>query len=85
MPPVEAICRLVEDQHLRVTEHRGGDAEALLHAQRVALEPTVRRGHQADPLEDLVGPRDRQTDGQAAGPQVAAAGAALVCRGPARP
>ena len=33
---VEPVRGLVEEQHPRVAEHGGGDAEALLHAQRVA-------------------------------------------------
>ena len=33
---VEPVRRLVEDQQLRVLEQRGGDAEPLLHAERVA-------------------------------------------------
>ena len=38
---VETVGRLVEDQQLRAAEQRGGDAEALLHAERVAPERVV--------------------------------------------
>ena len=31
---VEPVHRLIEDQDLRVSQERGGDAEALVHAQR---------------------------------------------------
>ena len=40
---VEAVGRLVEDQHLRVAEQRGGDRQALAHAHRVALHAAGRR------------------------------------------
>ena len=38
---VEAVRRLVEDQHLRVAEQRGGDRQPLAHAHRVALHAAV--------------------------------------------
>ena len=38
---VEAVGRLVEDQHLRVAEQRRGDRQALAHAHRVALHAPV--------------------------------------------
>ena len=38
---VEAVRRLVEQQHLGVAEQRRGDAQALLHAHRVALDAAV--------------------------------------------
>ena len=56
---VEAVGRLVEDQHPRVAEHRGGDAEPLPHAQRVALELALGRRGQPDQRQRLVGPRCR--------------------------
>ena len=34
---VEAVGRLVEHQHARVAEQRGGESEPLAHAERVAL------------------------------------------------
>ena len=40
---VEPVGRLVEDQQLRVLEQRGGDAEPLLHAQRVRSRSGRRR------------------------------------------
>ena len=39
---VEAVGGLVEDQQLGVLEQRGGDAEALLHAQRVGARTVAR-------------------------------------------
>ena len=35
---VEAVDRLVEDERGRVAEQRGGDAEALAHAEREAAD-----------------------------------------------
>ena len=40
---VEAVGRLVEDEQLRVLEQRRGDAEPLLHAQRVRRRSGRRR------------------------------------------
>jgi hypothetical protein len=65
---VEPVDRLVEQQHRRVAEQRGGDAEPLLHAEREPSGPPVRHGFQpgepqqlADPAApDPVALRDRQ-------------------------
>ncbi len=46
---VESVGRLVEHDQLRVAQQRGGDAEALLHAERVRLEPVVCRGRRGRP------------------------------------
>ena len=40
---VEAVGRLVEHQQLRVAEQGGGDAEPLLHAERVLAEAVAAR------------------------------------------
>ena len=48
---VEAVGRLVEDQQLGVAEQRGGDAEALLHAERVAAVAVVAALAEADDVE----------------------------------
>ena len=60
---------------------RGGDAEPLPHAQRVALELALRRRGQPDQVEHLVGPLVGQPGRGADHPQVVAAGAALVRAG----
>src|SRR2546425_12401937 len=51
---VEAIGRLVQDNQLGVTQKRGGDAEALLHAQGVRLVRITGAGAQSAELEHLV-------------------------------
>jgi hypothetical protein len=52
---VETVGRLVENQDLRVTEQRIGDAETLTHAQRVVANATLGlRRRQADEIEHLV-------------------------------
>ncbi|MCF0087411.1 hypothetical protein B0E37_02474 [Streptomyces sp. MH192] len=51
---VEAVDRLVEEQHLGVAEERGGDAEALAHAEREALGAAPGHVLQADDAEHLV-------------------------------
>ena len=39
---VEAVDRLVEEQHRRVAEQRGGEPEPLAHAEREAADPPLR-------------------------------------------
>ena len=46
---VEAVGRLVEDQHLGVAEQRRGDRQALAHAHRVALHAPVGGGRSGRP------------------------------------
>jgi hypothetical protein len=53
---VEAVDRLVEQQHWRVAEQGGGDAEALGHAEGEAAHPLAGDAAQADLVEDLVDP-----------------------------
>ena len=57
---VEPVDRLVEHQHRRVAEQRGGDAEPLPHAEREAAGPAPGRRGQADLLEHLVDPAARR-------------------------
>ena len=45
---VEPVRRLVEDERLRIAEERGGDPEALPHAERVATRTTLRGTRQLD-------------------------------------
>jgi hypothetical protein len=52
-PRVQAVDRLVEHQHRRVAEQRGGDAEPLLHAERETADPAP--GHRLEPGQ----PQDR--------------------------
>ena len=52
---VEAVGRLVEDQHLRLADQRGRDAEPLPHAQRVVAHPPGRLlRRQADQVQHLL-------------------------------
>ena len=52
---VEAVGRLVEDQHARVAEQRVRDAEPLAHAERVGADALARRrAREADAVEQLV-------------------------------
>ena len=47
---------LVQDQYLRVSQQRVGDAEALAHPQRVLTDTLAGRGAvEADQVEQLVG------------------------------
>ena len=51
---VEAGRRLVEQQQLRVAQQRGGDAEPLAHAVRVAADPVAGAIGELDRLQRLV-------------------------------
>ena len=48
---IEPVGRFVEDQQLGIAEQRGGDAEPLLHAQRVVAVAVVAAAVQADVVE----------------------------------
>ena len=71
---VEAVGGLIEQQQVRIGKHRRGDAQPLLHAQRVRLDGILGPAAHADVLEHLV-ERARQL---AARPRRAPAGS----RGP---
>ena len=60
-PRVQAVDRLVEQQHARVAEQGGGDAQPLRHAERERPGPLARYLLQPGQGEDLLdpGPRDR--------------------------
>ena len=75
---VEAVGRLVEDEHLRVAEHGGGEAEALAHAHRVAAGALAGGRRDADQLEHLVDALGADPGGVGEDAQVVAAGAARV-------
>ena len=76
---VEAVGRLVEDQHLGVADQRGRDAEPLAHAERVVAHPAAGLGRgQADQVEHLVDPGGRQAHGALRDGEDLAAGAAGV-------
>ena len=52
---VEAVRRLVQDEEPARLEQRRGEAEALLHAERVRLRLLARGGRQAHPVEGRLG------------------------------
>ena len=78
---VQAVGRLVEDQHLRVAEQRGGDGQALAHPHRVALHAPVGGVVEPDGGEDLVDPAGGMPAGGGQDPQVVAGAAARMERG----
>ena len=51
---VEAVDRLVEEQHAGVAEQRAGDAEPLAHAEGELAGPPVGHRGEPDDVEDLV-------------------------------
>src|SRR5487761_2405842 len=77
---VEAVHRFVEQENGGVTEQRGGDAEALAHAQGELTDLLVRDRGDTRELENLLHARrgDRVGGGERA--QVVASGASRVDR-----
>jgi len=53
---VHAVERLVHDDHRRVAEHGGGDAESLAHAERVPARLATCRRAEADEIDHGVDP-----------------------------
>ncbi len=79
---VEAVGGLVEDQHLRVADEGGRDAEALAHAEGVVADPAARLlVGEADDGEHLVDPALRHPHRALGQGEDLAAGAAGVLRG----
>ncbi|MFN8167611.1 MAG: hypothetical protein U0S36_02375 [Candidatus Nanopelagicales bacterium] len=56
---VEAVGRLVEEQHLRLGEDRAGEAEALAHAEGEAGGPLAGHAVEPDETDHLVDARRR--------------------------
>ncbi len=75
---IEPVARLVEDEHLRLTEERSSKAEALTHAKRVGARSSVRCVGEPDLFEHLVHPRVRGTGGIGQKHQMVAAASARV-------
>ena len=78
---VHAVERLVEHQHRRVAEQRGGDAEPLPHAEREPAGLAPGRRAQTGLRDHLVDPRGAQALGVGQPEQVVAGGAAGLQRG----
>ena len=79
---VETVRRLVQDEHRRVADQGGGDAETLTHPERVVAHPPVRLGAgEADQVEQLGDPGGRDTHDLLGDGQDLAAGAARVLGG----
>ena len=75
---VQTGAGLIEHQHPRIPEQRGGQREPLAHAQREAADVPVRRLGQPDQCEYLVGPLVRHPDRGSVHPQVGPPGAGPV-------
>ena len=69
---VEAVVGLVEEEGVGVAEHRAGQAEPLLHAEREAADPLAGHLAQPDQAQHLVHPAPAQPVGGGDGPQVVA-------------
>ncbi|EOY50370.1 hypothetical protein SLI_5662 [Streptomyces lividans 1326] len=77
---VEAVDRLVEEQHLGVAEQRGGDAEPLAHAEGEALGTPLGHVLEAHHAEHLVHPAGRDAGQLGEAQQVVAGGPPAVHR-----
>jgi hypothetical protein len=77
---VHAVVRLVEDQHRRVAEQRGRDAQPLPHAEGVPAGLAAGGGLQAGQRDHLIDPAGRQALGVGEPQQVVAAAAAGLQR-----
>jgi hypothetical protein len=77
---VQAVGRLVEDQHPRVAQQRRRQPQPLAHAQRVAAGLPAAGRAEADLLQHLVGAAQREPGGAAVDAQVVAAAAGRVER-----
>jgi hypothetical protein len=53
---VQAVGRLVQDQHLGILEQGSGQAQALAHPQRIALDQVIGPLGQPDPLQGRAHP-----------------------------
>ena len=71
---VEPVGRFVQDQHPRVAEQRGGQAEPLPHAEREAAGPAAGERGEADEREQLVDAASGDAGGRREHPQVVAPG-----------
>jgi hypothetical protein len=65
---------------VRGAEHRGGQAETAVHAQRERVEPVVGQGVQADADQHLVGAGRGHADGGGEHPQMGPDGARGMAR-----
>ena len=78
---VEPVGGLVEHEDLGIAEQRGGEAEALGHAEGEAAGAAARGVGEVDELEHLVGARERDARLGGEHPQVVAGGARRMRRG----
>ena len=70
---IESVAGLVENEHWRVTEHRGGKPQPLSHTERVGPGRPAGGGGQAELLEHLVHPSRADAGRVGEDPQVVAA------------
>ena len=75
---IEPVGRFVQDQRVGITEHDGGKAESLAHAERVSLHPLVRDIGEADHLEHLAHTRLRDAVRCGDAPEMISRGAGRV-------
>ena len=77
---VEPVDRLIEKQHLRVPEQRGGDSEPLAHAEGKTAGPFPAGLVQPDHGDDLIDPPGREPLALRKAQQMVVSAAAFVHR-----
>ena len=73
---VEPVRRLVQDEHLRFSQQRGGQPQPLSHPEGEPADPAAGGVGQADLLQHLVRPMVRQPGGAGHRPQMVPGAAA---------
>ena len=75
---VETVCRLIQDEYLRLAQERGREAQSLAHAERELTDTTIRRSGETDELEHLLDAPTRHAPGERVDTKVIACAATWI-------
>jgi hypothetical protein len=76
---VQAVRRLVQNQDLGVTDQGTGETQALLHSEREASGPPIRRRTEVDELQEVVDATTRDAGFCRQDAEMVACGSGRVC------